>query len=265
MSIVELPIKLNVPASSQKPENNGSKTDALIAHEKILVIIPAYNESGNIQRTIQEVLALSFGVTALVIDDGSLDATAAVAKKAGARVISLPFNLGIGGAVQTGFQYALKAGFTIAVQVDGDGQHDVSCLKNLLEPVVEKKADMTIGSRFIPPYVGYRSSFVRRIGINFFARLISFLTGCKVTDPTSGFRAFNFKLIKAFAAHYPHDFPEPEAIVVAKRLRTEVLEVPVKMRKREHGDSSIRYLRTLYYMIKVTFAILLDMLKQKEK
>ncbi len=120
-------------------------------------------------------------------------------------------------------------------------------------------------SRFIPPYLGYRSSFIRRIGINFFAHLISFLTAYKVTDPTSGFRAFNKKLIKVFAEYYPHDFPEPEAIAVAGRYKARIKEVPVKMRKRPAGNSSIRYMKTLYYMIKVTFAILLDKIKTKKK
>jgi hypothetical protein len=123
---------------------------------------------------------------------------------------------------------------------------------------------MVVGSRFIPPFLGYQSSFVRRIGIHFFAHLISFLTGYKVTDPTSGFRAYNQKMIRYFANHYPQDFPEPEAIVLASRIHARVTEVPVKMRQRIYGHSSIRYLRTLYYMIKVTFAILLDMMKKKE-
>ena len=122
---------------------------------------------------------------------------------------------------------------------------------------------MTIGSRFLTPYLGYRSSFVRRVGIHFFAHLISFLTGYKVTDPTSGFRAYNRKMIRIFADYYPQDFPEPEAIMVARRYGAKVQEVPVEMRKRGYGFSSIRYLRTLYYMIKVTFAILLTKLKRK--
>jgi glycosyltransferase involved in cell wall biosynthesis len=229
---------------------------------KILIIIPAYNEDGNIGQIVSEIMALALPVTVLVVNDGSKDHTAYHAKKAGARVVSLPFNLGIGGAVQTGFIYARRYGFDIAVQVDGDGQHDVRFINKLIEPVKREEADMSVGSRFIPPFVGYQSSFIRRLGINFFAELISFLTKCKVTDPTSGFRACNRKLIAFFSEHYPHDFPEPEAIVLAKRLGLRVLEVPVEMRKRHAGHSSIRYLRTLYYMIKVTFAILLDMLKK---
>lgn len=231
--------------------------------KKILAVIPAYNESENISRLINEIKSLPFAVTALVIDDGSKDDTAHCVEGAGAEVVSLPFNLGIGGAVQTGLMWAQEHNFDIAVQIDGDGQHDVNYLKNLLAPIVDGKADMAIGSRFIPPYLGYRSSFVRRIGINFFAGLISFLTGCKTTDPTSGFRAYNRKMIHVFAEHYPHDYPEPEAIVVARRAGARILEVPVQMRPRQSGTSSIRYLKTLYYMIKVTSAILLDMIKRR--
>ena len=233
--------------------------------KKILIIIPAYNESGNIKRTVEEVDSLGLALTIFVVDDGSFDATAAEAKRAGAMVASLPFNIGIGGAVQTGFKYALKEGYDFAVQVDGDGQHDVSYLGKLLKPLISQEADMVVGSRFLPPYLGYRSSFVRRIGIHFFARLISFLTRVRITDPTSGFRAYNKKLIKIFASDYPQDFPEPEAVVLAKRFGAAVMEVPVQMRKRATGNSSIRYLVTLYYMVKVTFAVLLDMLKKKRK
>jgi len=231
--------------------------------KSILVIIPAYNEQNNIQKTILEIEKLNLLLSVLVIDDGSTDDTAHEARKAGALVISLPFNLGIGGAVQTGFKFARDKGYDLVVQVDGDCQHDVSYLNGLIQPILNDEVDMTIGSRFLPPYLGYRSSFVRRIGINFFSRLISFLTDYRVTDPTSGFRGFNKKMIKVFAQYYPSDFPEPEAIVVAGRHRARIQEIPVKMRKRSSGNSSIRYLKTLYYMVKVTFAILLDKLKQR--
>ncbi len=232
-------------------------------HEKILIIVPALNESGNIRKIVEEICALPIPLVVVVVNDGSTDTTACEAKKTPAHVISLAFNLGIGGAVQTGFKYALEKGFTLAVQVDGDGQHDVGYLQKLIEPILKKQADMTIGSRFLPPYLGYRSSLVRRIGIHFFSHLISFLIHSKVTDPTSGFRAFNRPMIEAFARSYPHDFPEPEAIVMAKRLNAVIVEVPVEMRKRASGSSSIRYLKTLYYMVKVTFAILLNTIKKK--
>lgn len=228
---------------------------------KVLIVVPAFNEEKNIFKTVNEILSLKRPVSVLVISDGSRDKTVSEAKKTKAEVIALPFNLGIGGAVQTGFKYARDHGFDIAVQVDGDGQHDVQYLETILAPVINDEADMVIGSRFLPPHLGFQSSFVRRIGIHFFAWLISFLTGCKVTDPTSGFRAYNRKMIKIFARYYPHDFPEPEAIVVAGRYQARIKEVVVQMRKRGAGNSSIRYLKTLYYMIKVTFAILLDKLK----
>jgi glycosyltransferase involved in cell wall biosynthesis len=248
-----------------------SQTGVMASHssfvtpKKLLIILPAFNEEGNIRRTIEEIFALNLDCTVCVVNDGSSDATASEACLTPARVISLPFNLGIGGAVQTGFRLAEKEGFEFAIQVDGDGQHDPRYIKTILEPVMQGKVDMSIGSRFLPPYLGYQSSFVRRIGIHFFAYLISVLTDCKVTDPTSGFRCFNRKLIRLFASYYPQDFPEPEAIVVARRYNAKIVEVPVEMRKRSSGNSSIRYLKTLQYMIKVTLAILLDRLKQKKE
>lgn len=232
--------------------------------QRILAIVPAYNESGNIQRTIEEIKKAVPPLDIVVINDCSGDTTAVEAKSAGGKVISLPLNLGIGGAVQTGFQFARKYQYDFAVQIDGDGQHDTRYLAALLKPVLNNEADVAIGSRFQKPFLGYQSSFVRRIGIHFFARLISFLTRYQITDPTSGFRAFNRKAIKVFAENYPQDFPEPESIVAANRLGMRVVEVPVEMRKRVAGQSSIRYLRTLYYMIKVTLAILLAMLKKRK-
>lgn len=234
-----------------------------MAERKILVIVPAFNECGNIQRTVEEVFRQRQDVDVVVIDDGSSDLTVQEARQTTAAVISLPFNLGIGGAVQTGFQFAHSRGYEFAIQVDGDGQHDPQFISAILEPLVSGQSDIVVGSRFVPPFLGYQSSFVRRIGIHFFARLIRGLTGYHITDPTSGFRAFNRKAIQAFAEEYPQDFPEPESIVIAKRWGMRVTEVPVSMRKRFSGLSSIRYLRTLYYMLKVTFAILLDMLKQR--
>lgn len=231
---------------------------------KILVIVPAFNESDNIKATIHELQALAFHFDILVIDDGSIDNTALEAASVGAKVISLPFNLGIGGAIQTGFLYALRNGYDVAMQFDGDGQHDAQYLKTILDPILSHQADIVVGSRFIGTFVGWRSSILRRVGIHFFAWLISLLTGCRVTDPTSGFRAFNAKAIRTFAQNYPQDFPEPESIMSARRFGLRLVEVPVQMRKRLHGHSSIRYFKTLYYMIKVTMAIVLDMLKEKK-
>jgi len=234
--------------------------------KNVLIIIPAYNEEGNIQKIIEEIFALENPhLSVLVVDDGSSDATLREARQTKAFVVTHPFNLGIGGAVQTGFKFAQEKGFDIAVQVDGDGQHDARYLKVLLAPVLRDECDVVIGSRFLPPYLGYQSSFIRRLGINFFAELISALTAYKITDPTSGFRACNKKMIDIFAAYYPQDFPEPEAILVAGRHKVRIQEVPVQMRQRGAGNSSIRYLNTLYYMIKVTFAIVLDKLKGVER
>ncbi len=252
---------MNIPEQNEQP---AQVTHLKWLQHRCLVIIPALNEQESIAQTINELKRLELPLTILVVNDGSKDQTAQKAEKAGAVVVSLPFNLGIGGAVQTGFKFAGKYGFDFVVRVDGDGQHDVSYLENLIKPVLNNEADMTIGSRFIAPYVGYRSSFVRRIGINFFASLISFLTRNKVTDPTSGFCAYNKKMINIFASQYSPDFPEPEAIVVAGHYGARVKEVPVQMRKRFKGNSSIRYLSTLYYMLKVTGAILLVKLRQRK-
>jgi glycosyltransferase involved in cell wall biosynthesis len=155
--------------------------------------------------------------------------------------------------------------YDIVVRVDADGQHDPKYINDLLNGINDFRADVVIGSRFLGPISDYQSSWVRRIGIRFFAKLISFLTSCKITDPTSGFNAFNKRAIEVFAEDYPYDFPEPESIMIAQRKGMKVVEVPVKMRKRVSGYSSIRYFKTLYYLIKVTFAILLDMIKSKRR
>jgi len=233
------------------------------SNKKILIIVPAFNECGNIGRTVAEIRKCANGVDILVIDDGSSDATAYEAGLAAGMVVSLPFNLGIGAAVQTGFQYAQRHQYDIAVQIDGDGQHDASFLGKLIEPLVLQNADIVVGSRFLEKTGGFQSSFSRRMGIKFFVHLINLLTGVKVKDPTSGFRAYNKKMIALFSEYYPHDFPEPEAIVVAQQAGARIVEVSVVMRAREAGNSSIRYFKTLYYMIKVSLAILLHMIRQR--
>jgi hypothetical protein len=231
---------------------------------KVLIIVPAYNEAGSIRPTVEEIRRGAPDMDVVVIDDGSSDATRAEALQAGARVVSLPFNLGIGGAVQTGFRFAAANGYDAAVQMDGDGQHDIAFLGALLRPVLDGKTDIAVGSRFIPPFLGYRSSWVRRAGIHFFAALTSLLTGCRVTDPTSGFRAFSRRAVAVFARDYPQDFPEPESIVIARKTGLGLVEVPVRMRKRLAGHSSIRYLKTLYYMVKVTCAILIHTIRARK-
>ncbi len=232
---------------------------------KILIIVPAFNESGNIARTISDIKNQNLPLDIVVIDDGSTDTTVREAIAEGANVVSLPFNLGIGGAVQTGFKYALKHDYDIAIQMDGDGQHDGNFLVKLINPILEHQADMVVGSRFIEDNGGFKSSFARRIGIRFFVSLINFLTGLKITDPTSGFRAHNKKMIATFARSYPQDFPEPEAIVVAKHMGAQINEVSVLMRRREDGSSSIRHMKSVYYMVKVTFAICLHMIQSPQR
>ena len=232
---------------------------------KVLVIVPAFNESGNISCVVENIRSSGFVCEILVVDDGSSDDTALVARSLGVGVACLPFNLGIGGAVQTGFLYAVRYGFDIAIQFDGDGQHDAQFLNDLIEPILDNRSDMVVGSRFLPPNLGYQSSWIRRIGIHFFSRLISILTGMTITDPTSGFRACGRKVIEIFAYDYPLDFPEPESVVILKKFKLHITEIAVQMKERISGHSSIRYLKTLHYMIKVTFAILLRMIQTKKQ
>ncbi len=232
--------------------------------KKVLVIVPAFNEERSIQYVVKRVKSLYPDFKVLVINDGSTDRTAEEALKAGASVINLPYNLGIGGTVQTGFKIADKEGYDIAVQIDGDAQHDPAYLKHVIAPVIADEADMCIGSRFLSRKSAFRSTFMRRIGIVMFSKLLRVLTHLKLTDPTSGFRAFNKRLIRVFAENYPIDFPEPEVIQIAQRHRAKIVEVPVNMRKRLDGKSSINYLSALYYMIKVTLAILIGTLRRKK-
>lgn len=231
--------------------------------KKVLIMIPAYNEGKLIRRHIQDIRNRFPHFDLIVINDGSTDNTAEEARAAGAVVLTLPFNLGIGGAIQTGYKLAHEGHYDATVQIDGDAQHDPAYVIDILTPVLKGELDLCIGSRFLTERSRFRSTFVRRIGIRFFSGLLSWLTGCFVTDPTSGFRATGKKLIPHFAHYYPIDFPEPEAIKMATRFSALIGEVPVQMRKRLGGISSIRYFSTIYYMIKVTLAILIDTLKKK--
>ena len=221
-----------------------------------IAIVPALNEEATIAGVVEEIRAFDDGLAILVIDDGSHDRTAQVARAAGARVLRLPFNLGIGGAVQTGFRYAFENGFDLAVRVDGDGQHDPSQLAAVIEPVARGETDIAVGSRYLAPSGhGYRSSVTRRVGIRLLARIVSLLTRQRITDPTSGFQALNRKGIMLFAADYPHDYPEVEAIVLVERHRLRLVEVPIAMRPRTSGRSSIRTFSSIYYMVKVLLAL----------
>ncbi len=223
---------------------------------RVLAIIPAFNEAKNLPRLIQRFRATAPQVDLCVVDDGSTDETSAVAAGLGATVLRLPSNLGIGGAVQTGYLWALRHGYDAAIQIDGDGQHDPSFISSVLAPLEQGDADVVIGSRFLGAG-GFQSTQLRRVGIRYLSWFLRLRCGVIVTDPTSGFRAAGKKAIALFAGIYPADYPEPEAIALAKRSGLKVLEVPVTMEERQHGTSSIKFTGTLYYLIKVSLALLL--------
>jgi len=227
-----------------------------------VAIVPALNEEHTIARVLDELRAFDPGLDVVVIDDGSSDRTADVAAASGAYVLRLPFNLGIGGAVQTGFKFAFERGYDIAVRVDGDGQHDPAQLERILEPVLRGEADIVVGSRFASGEGGYRSSRSRRLGIRILAAVVSRIVGQRVTDTTSGFQALNRDGIALFARDYPHDYPEVEATVMVFRHQLRLQEVPVSMRERGGGRSSITALRSIYYMVKVLLAIFVGLFRR---
>jgi len=226
-----------------------------------LAIVPALNEAENVGRVVDELRAFDPGLEVVVIDDASGDGTARIAEEHGAQVVRLPFNLGIGGAVQTGYRYAFEHGFDVAVQVDGDGQHDPAQLPLILGPLLDGEADLVVGSRFAGAGK-YRSTATRRIGITIFARVVSAVVRQRVTDTTSGFRAVNRKGIQLFAADYPHDYPEVEATVMCVKHRLRLVEVPVTMRERAGGRSSITAASSIYYMAKVLLAIFVGLFRR---
>ena len=221
---------------------------------RILVIIAAYNEEENIEKTVKEFLEICPETDYLVVNDGSTDRTEEILKISQFHHVTLPVNLGIGGAIQTGYRYAFENGYDIAVQLDGDGQHDPRFIRVLTEPIINGEADYCIGSRFITRK-GFQSSGIRRTGIRFLSDEIRLMTGVRVKDVTSGFRAVGSNSIAAFCESYPIDYPEPEAIVDAIMRRERIREIPVVMRGRERGKSSITMWRSVYYMIKVTLDV----------
>ena len=223
---------------------------------KRLVIIPAYNEEGAILDTVTDIRNKAPEFDVIVINDCSTDSTRKILEDNAIAHINLPMNLGIGGAVQTGYIYADKHGYDVAVQMDGDGQHDASYLNDMLAVMKQKKADMVIGSRFIENK-GFQSSSLRRVGINFFTGWIRKLTHQTITDPTSGMRMVNRRIIELFAEDYPKDYHEPETVVTILKNGYSISEVPVVMKARTSGESSISMRKSVYYMFKVSIACLM--------
>lgn len=221
---------------------------------KVLIIIPAYNESQNIEQVVDHIICNYPQYDYVVINDGSKDKTRDVCKKRGYQYINLSINLGIGGAVQTGYKYARDKGYEMAVQLDGDGQHDVAFLEEMIQVIERKEADIVIGSRFIKNE-GFQSTIARRTGINLLSFLIFLSTGKRIKDVTSGYRLVNKRFIDIYADDYPIDYPEPEAIIQAIMHGGTIKEYPVIMKERIGGESSINMAASIYYMIKVTLAI----------
>ncbi len=223
---------------------------------KTLIIIPAYNEEGNIEKVVNNLIENFPQYDYLIINDGSTDRTKYICSRNGYQVIHLSVNMGIGGAVQTGYRYAKENGYDVAVQIDGDGQHDVSSLQEMLFLIEAGDADVVIGSRFVEKE-GFQSSTMRRVGINFLSLLGKILTGVRVKDITSGYRVVNSKFINIFAADYPADYPEPEAMVITAVHGGKIKEHPVVMKEREFGTSSITWKKSCYYMCKVSLAMII--------
>ncbi len=228
-----------------------------------LAVVPAYNESATIADVVRSLRRHAPEFDTLVIDDGSTDNTDALASRAGARVVKLPFNLGIGGAVQTGFVYAREHGYDFLAQVDADGQHDPAELPRLIAVMEEAGVDMVCGSRFLTDDHRYPAPISRRTGIHIFAFLLSRIVGMRVSDPTSGFRLYNRRAIELFARDYPHDYPEVEAVLMLHHHRLRMLEIPVKMFSRGGGVSSISTGKSAYYMVKVLLALFVGLARRR--
>jgi glycosyltransferase involved in cell wall biosynthesis len=233
-----------------------------ISSPKTLIIIPAYNEAGSIAGVVENIRKTVPEADILVVNDGSQDRTARKARESGAQVITLPYNMGIGSAVQSGFLFAKERGYHYAVQVDGDGQHPASDIPRLLA-ALRNGADVAIGSRFVNP-TGYRPPLFRALGIKVFSFLVSSIVGKRVYDTTSGFRAINRKAIILLAETYPHDYPEVEALITLYRNGMEFVEIPVEMNYRQEGKSSISATAGAYYMLKVTLAVLVAVIKRRK-
>lgn len=231
---------------------------------KVLVIIPAYNEEKSIERVVENLINNYPQYDYLIVNDGSTDRTEEICREKNYNFVTLPVNLGIGGGVQTGYMYAVKNDYDIAIQTDGDGQHNPEYIEKLIEPIVKGEADMTIGSRFIEKE-GFQTSFMRRMGINIIKGVIKMCCGVTIKDNTSGFRASSKELTKYFSENYAQDYPEPEAIVTSVLNGYTVKEVPVVMNEREEGVSSINAAKSVYYMIKVSLALMIHRLGYQKR
>ncbi len=232
-----------------------------LMNRRTAVIIPAYNEELSIGEVVRGVRALGVGYDVIVINDNSSDNTSRRAMEAGATVVELPCNLGIGGAVQTGYKFALANNYDACVQVDGDGQHPTEDIPRLVDALFSNGYEMVIGSRFIETS-GYKITFMRDVGIRIISAFLKASTGVVVKDPTSGFRAVNRTAFGLFAYQYPQDYPEPESLVFAYKRGFRVVEVPVRMKNRMFGVSSISRTRAVYYMVKVLLAMFIDLFKK---
>lgn len=237
---------------------------------KILLIIPAYNEQDNIKKVCNTIEEYNENneqkLDYVVINDGSKDNTLKILQDNKFNHINLVNNLGIGGAVQTGYKYAYENNYDIAIQFDGDGQHDINYVKNICEPIIKKEVDMCIGTRYLDKTSSeFQSTFMRRLGKNIISFMIKMCCKTKITDPTSGFRAANKKIIEMFAKNYPTEYPEPESTVEILVQGYKVKEIPVSMNEREGGTSSINIWKSIDYMFKVSLAIIIDSVNLKKK
>lgn len=229
---------------------------------RVLVIIPAYNEEKTIAQVVKNIRKAAPSVDVVVVNDGSKDRTTAEAHSVGAPVLDLPCNLGIGGAMQTGYVYAHRQGYDIAIQIDADGQHDPIFINKLVEPILAGQSDMVIGSRYVEK-TDYRGALTRRLGSWVFTGLLKVLTGLTIYDSTSGFRAVNKEIIRFFADCYPQDYPEVDVIVRLRKNGFRLLELPVEMHERKGGTSSITAFKSVYYMIKVSLSLLINSTKPR--
>lgn len=238
---------------------------------KLLLVLPAYNERENIVNTVRQITefrqtaALPFEIDYVVVNDGSTDDTERICRQNHIKCLSLVQNLGIGGAVQTGYIYAMRNGYDIAVQFDGDGQHDITSLPRLVAPILDGSVDFTVGSRFLEKGSTFQSTFMRRVGIKWLSVLIRLVSGVRLSDVTSGYRAANKKALDFLAKNYPVDYPEPESIVSLRKNGFRLKEVQVNMFERAAGKSSINFYKSVYYMIKVSFAVLCTAIEKREE